>query len=156
MSEQIVRYIEQYRGTYTREAINKSLLAEGYTPADIQAAWQEVESRSRQGGDNEAPGEPVRPWKASRQPVFWLALVTTFVVIQAALSMFLFGYIGTLWSLGMTLVLLFVVLLAGIILLRRNRAVGLGLLYGLLWSVLLPVILLLAVAGICLAGGVRL
>lgn len=46
MNERALQYIRQYRGIYTREAINQQLIANGIAPAEIEEAWQAVEAEA--------------------------------------------------------------------------------------------------------------
>src|SRR5262245_58061947 len=98
--QQITEYILQNRDTYTREAIDRQLLAAGYGQADISAAWDALHAApgqaaspvplpprgpvpygapSRWGDEYTTPEQ--RPVRVVRSPVFWLVLIG-FIVLS--------------------------------------------------------------------------
>ncbi len=65
MNENILRYIQQYRQTYTREAITEQLTRAGYNLAEIEAAWVVLEAGTvppdQPPWQNTAPGQQPPP-----------------------------------------------------------------------------------------------
>lgn len=161
MNPEVVRYIVRYRGTYTREAITRALEGAGHPRAEIDAAWASVESGVL---PPPPPGEPEpAAWEVEGEtrerglvrrglsrPSFWV----TFLGYIAALAAvpFLLGALGTpeggalfalAWLLGG--------LVAAIILVvrRRDSPVALALGSALLLVAVLPFVLIVILAGIC-------
>jgi hypothetical protein len=161
-------YIRANRATYTPESIRQQLLDAGHEPEAIDAAWREIE-QAEQGEHTEptalAPVLPQRRAIATAQ--FWLLLLGTACVAltvvptivafllrtvsSAAISL---GYRGAnggvalLIGTGVILILAYLAIgFGGWLLLRRDRAAGLGVLSGLATAFVLAVI----VAGLCVA-----
>ena len=170
MNPELLAYIRQHRATYTREALRQRLLDAGYPADEIEAAWAAVDA------DDQPPTPPARtaamgaapagadvadPPRARTSPAFWLTL---------------FGYIGGLyiivalvagiassveddgWIASLTFFVLWLAgLVGGLVMMGRNRPVGLGLVVGFAAAVGLPFllgfILLVIILGICLVGG---
>ena len=159
MNPEIVQYILEHRGTYTREAIRQHLIDAGHSPAEVDAAWEAVESSQL---PPTPPGEPSyeAPVAASqdpmparartdasmvRAPVFWLTLVGFVVVVY--LSLVLFNTIiasAVIWLGGF---------IAAFILARRNRPVAMGLALGATVAFLLPFVVVIILLGVCIVTG---
>ena len=170
-----VQYIRQYREIYTREAITSQLLAAGYPQEEIEAAWAAVEADSAPGlppppavhgrtGNWDAGSSYVEPRRKAIETgaKFWLTLIG-FVLLSILLGALnvvpfgsIFGYDSPLAALGSVFclggVLLQVAgLVAGLVLLNKNRPVAQGLLFGvLISSVVIPALVFLILLGTCL------
>jgi hypothetical protein len=170
----IVQYIQQYRNTYTHEAIDQTLLTSGYSQADIEAAWNMVETSSPQPipyppagptpsrwGDEYVPPYQ-RPKRVVNSPVFWLTLIGFIMVsyVIPPLLIFLgprdeYGGLSSASPLswGSYLLLQLGAIVSGLIALGRSRPLAMGLLIGVLMTVVvLPVIFLCIGLGICLVA----
>jgi hypothetical protein len=166
MNPELIRYIEQNRDTYTREAIDKRLLDAGYSAADIEAAWAAAPTVALSGTPGVPAAPPPRGWDAGSSaeaprprrviasPLFWITLIG-FVIGTYALP-YLAAFVGTnidasngstnltTWGgCGTLLLIQLAALIGGIALLRRNRPVAQGLFIGLLIAdVVIPLIIL--------------
>lgn len=164
----LIQYIEQHRAQYTREAIDKQLLDAGYSRADIDAAWNEIEA----GATGEQAVPPPAVTQSSQQlpptqqrrllatPVFWLGLFGVLVLQYGIAALFfpainyengssVFVPIVGVLTCGVPIALL----IAGSLLLKSNRPLALGLLYGLLiFDVIIPFIGAIIIFGICVAS----
>jgi hypothetical protein len=168
----IVQYIQQHSNTYTREAIDQMLLTSGYDQADIETAWSMVGSsgpqqipypptgpRPSRWGDEYVP-EYQRPKRVVNSPIFWVTLIG-FIILSYALSALL-SFLGPRDQYGGTnpapgliggLLLQLGGIIGGLIALGRNRPLAMGLLIGVLMTiVVLPVLFLCIGLGICLVG----
>jgi hypothetical protein len=150
MSREIVRYIRENRGAYTNEAISRNLLDAGHDPASVEAAWRAVES-------GELAASTARERTIVRTPSFWLTLLG-YPAVLIGLTV-LVGYLGALEYAS----LLFVAGLGiagiaalGLVIARRGIAVAAGLGGALTLLVLVPFVLLVIVAGICLVSVARM
>lgn len=173
MNDNVINYILQNRSRYTREGIDRELQRAGFTPEQIAAAWQAVESgyvppppgamppNQSYGPPPGYSGPPImqqqRP-RYTRNRWFWITLVGYLVGVSGLGLVALAQNSGDLFGVYVTAVLLGTVL--GIVLLnRRNQAAMQGLLWGLLSlfiiSVVLPFVALVVVFGICLVNGGR-
>ena len=168
MNPDIIRYIQEQRGTYTREAIRQHLIDAGHAPEEVDAAWEAVESGQLPpppasdavevrpasiGQPAAAPGAPPAR-RLVQSPVFWLTLVI-FVILVYVLPFVVAGLLpgqageagwsafGLLWVGG---------LIGGILLLRANRAVGMGLVFGFVGVILLPFVVVIILLGICIVA----
>jgi hypothetical protein len=175
MNPELLRYIQAHRATYTREAIRRRLLDAGYPAAEVDAALAAVEAGERPAppppGDpaaapsgDTAPAEPgAHPSvRVANSPVFWLVLVgytvglylLVWAIAVAASGVDDAGVIAALSFLGLWLA----GLVGGLLLVRRNRPVGMALLLGFALAVGLPVLLafvsIVIIAGICLVMGI--
>ncbi|MDQ3328487.1 MAG: hypothetical protein M3506_08205 [Chloroflexota bacterium] len=150
MSQEIIRYIRENRGAYTNEAISRSLLDAGNDPAAIEAAWRAVES-------GEPQARTARERSIVRTPSFWLTLLG-YPAALIGLAI-LVGYLGApeyalllivagLGIAGITAL--------GLVIARRGLAVAAGVGGALLLLVLIPFVLLVIVAGICLVSVARM
>ena len=168
MNPDIRDYIRANRATYTPESIRQQLLDAGHEPEAIDAAWREIE-QAEQGEQAERPVlAPVLPQRrAIATAQFWLLLLGTACVSltvvpfvgafllgaasSAASSLGLSGATGGtafLVGTGVVLVLAYLAIgFGGWLLLRRDRAAGLGVFSGLATAFVLAVI----VAGLCVA-----
>ncbi len=177
MIDQIVEYIRQYRDTYSREAIDSRLLAAGYSSEQVSAAWAQLASEdanqpsqgyiptppNRTGWGDESYTPPKKERVANR-PIFWASLVGLIVLSYAlpALLLYLSGLSSYNQGLSTTLgwlalasfgALQIASIIGGLLALNRNRPLGLGLLYGVLMTVVvLPFTALFILLGICLTG----
>jgi hypothetical protein len=167
--QNIIQYIQQTGGTYTRDAITNQLLASGYPAAEIEAAWRTVEAGAtgEMGASGAAPPmeegaeyAPPRPARVVSSPQFWGALVG-FILLSYVMTGIL-AYFATLNRgdaasalFTITGIFYFVVqlggLIQGLVLLNRNRPVAFGLLIGLLLTnVVIPFVIACGVLGICI------
>ncbi|MDQ3328485.1 MAG: hypothetical protein M3506_08195 [Chloroflexota bacterium] len=144
MSQDIIQYIRTNRGTYTNEAISRSLLDAGHEPAAVEAAWWAVEA-----GQNTP--SPVRKSKIRRTPSFWLTLLgyPTVLIALTALADYLIGatfasqvFVVGLGIAGVTALVLVIA--------RRRIAVAAGLAAALTLLVLVAIIAALSLAGVAL------
>jgi hypothetical protein len=161
----IIQYIQQTRPTYTREAITSQLLAAGYPPPEIEAAWATVEgvdpaafARMAPNVDYDAVVAP-RAAPVTRSGVFWLTLFG-FILVSYLIPGILF-YIGFTTGaavsdpLFIAAIILYAVLqlaglAVGLLWLGRNRPLAIGLLIGLLLTnVVIPFVAACGVAGVC-------
>lgn len=184
MNEDLIRYIEQNRDTYTREAINKQLLDAGYQSVEIGAAWKEVDARHAplplppppppapfaSGDTDDIPAPPSSGWgdnapvPAPQKPVvampaFWGVLAVFILVSYVPLGILFYvssnnpEISSQLATVG--LVLFSAIQLAGLIggamVLRVNKARGMGFLVGVVTVVvLLPCVVFFVLLGTCL------
>jgi hypothetical protein len=58
LGAELADYIRQNRETYTRDALNQRLLDEGYTEAEIEAAWKLAEQVEPASGGAELLAQP--------------------------------------------------------------------------------------------------
>jgi hypothetical protein len=178
MNEDLVRYIEQNRDTYTREAIIKQLLDSGYSSVEVGAAWKEVDARHAPAAPPFAAGDtgdiptppssgwgdnapvPVQQKPVVAMPAFWAVLVF-FIAISYGPLAILF-YINSsnpeissqLATVGLVLFGAIQVagLVGGAMVLRTNRARGMGFLVGVVTTVVvLPCVVFFVILGTCLA-----
>lgn len=168
----IIEYIRQNRQTYTREAITSQLVTTGYDPADVEAAWEAVDSgvpappsgyagaTGLSGGswDSGSP-EKSRPQRLASSPAFWGYMVG-FILLSYILPGGLFwlgasnsdGLIVNI-AIGMFLLLQLGALVGGVVSLSRNRPRGVGLMTGVLMTlVVLPICAFAVFFGLCLAS----
>jgi len=168
----IIEYINQNRQIYTREAITSQLVSAGYNPSEVEAAWGSVDSgvpappsgyagaAGLSGGswDSGSP-EQSRPQRLMSSPAFW-GYMAGFVLLSYILPGGLF-WLGTSNSdglimniaIGMFLLLQLGALMGGVVSLSRNRPRGVGLLTGVLMTlVVLPVCAFAVFFGMCLAS----
>lgn len=150
MSQELIRYIRENRGAYTNEAISRSLLDAGHDPAAIETAWQVVES-----DEVEASTAPNRSlfWT----PSFWLTFLGYPAVLIGIAA--LVGYLGAPEYAGLILVAglgIAGITALGLVIAQRRLAVAAGLGGALLLLVLIPFVLLVIVAGICLVSVARM
>ncbi len=144
MSQEIIHYIRTNRGTYTNEAISRSLLDAGHEPAAVEAAWWAVEAGQNTTG-------PVRKQKIRRAPSFWLTFLgyPVFLIALTALADYLldatFASQVFVVGLGIAGITALVLVLA-----RRRIAVAAGLATALTLLVLLAIIAALSFAGVVL------
>jgi hypothetical protein len=174
MNPDLLRYIEENRATYTREAIRQRLIDAGYPAAEVDAAWTAVEAG--EAPPLPPPPSPVQPdapaasrpapadrptlgrsFRTANSPAFWLTLI---------------GYLGLMFlglpilgvatdrgddaaaAVGLTYLALWLAgLIGGLLLLRRNRPVGMALLLGFALVIGIPAALgflaIVVIAGIC-------
>ncbi len=168
MNPEIVQYIREHRGTYTREAIRQHLIEAGHAPEDVDAAWAAVEAGQLPappasdavevrpasiGQPAAAPGLPPAR-RLVQSPVFWLTLVI-FVILVYVLPFVVAGMLPGQegeagWS---TFALLWLGgLIGGLLLARANRPVGMGLVFGFVGVILLPFVVVLIILGICIVA----
>jgi hypothetical protein len=165
LNPEIRDYIRANRATYTPESIRQQLLEAGHEPEAIDAAWREIEQEERAERAAPAPVIPQRRVIATAQ--FWLLLLGTACValtvvpfagalilgaasnVVAPLSLSSANS-GTAFLVGSGVILVLAYLAIGFggwLLLRRDRAAGLGVFSGLATAFVLAVI----VAGLCVA-----
>lgn len=165
----LIQYIEQNRAQYTRAAIDKQLLDAGYSQADIDAAWKEIEAREantpvvpppQAQAPQPAVVPPTQPRRLLTMPIFWLGLFGVLVLQYGVAALFIpatsyengnsvFVPIAGVLTCGVPIALL----IAGSLLLRSNRPLALGLLYGLLvFDVIIPFVGSIILFGICVTS----
>lgn len=178
--QQIVQYIAQYREVYSREAIDSQLLAAGYGRQEIDAAWAQASfqaayppsegpiptppSAQVRAGWGDTDYQPPRNQRLVSRPLFWGVLIG-FIVLSYGLPVLFLALAGftsdntTLSSifgwltLGSFVVLQLAALVWGLLALNGNRLLGLGLLYGVLMTVVvLPFVAFFILLGICLTS----
>ena len=150
MSQELIRYIRENRGAYTNEAISRNLLDAGHDPAAIESAWRVVE-----GSEVEAGRERERT--IYKTPSFWLTLLG-YPAVLIGLTV-LVGYLGAPEYAALILVAglgVAGITALGLVIARRRIAVAAGLGGALLLLVLLPFVLFVIVAGICLVSVARM
>jgi hypothetical protein len=168
MNPEVLRYIQENRGTYTREAITQTLLDAGHSRADIDAAWAAAEPEAdtpplqpatppvSPAGlvvEDEAPEAPTVQ-RVLRTPRFWVSFVA-YTVLSIGL-MVGFGALGVAaFLLPLYLLALVAGLVAGIVLWRRDRPVAMGLASAALLVFILPFAFILIFAGLCIVQGYR-
>ncbi len=142
MSQEIIHYIRTNRGTYTNEAISRSLLDAGHEPAAVEAAWWAVEAGQNTTG-------PVRKQKIRRTPSFWLTLLgyPVFLIALTALADYL---IDATFASQVIVVGLGIAGITALVLARRRVAVAAGLAAALTLLVLVAIIAALSFAGVVL------
>lgn len=156
---EVLDYIRANRGTYTREAIDRELLASGHAAEAIDAAWRTLPD------EDKPPPLPARRVVAAAQ--FWVLLVVVACValtVLPLLSLFAVNGIASAWfaagtardpgGVGLLLIALAPVVLGylaigfgGWWLRRRDQAAALGVFGGLTVAFVLSVV----VAGVCAA-----
>jgi hypothetical protein len=171
-TQTIVEYIRQNRQLYTREAITSQLLTAGYAPADVEAAWQSLESGipvpppgyvgttglSSGNWDSGYQDQP-RPRRLASSPQFWGYMVG-FILLSYILPGVLF-WLGASGSdglivniaIGMFLLLQLAALVGGAVSFSRNRPRAIGLMSGVLMVlVVIPFCAFALFFGLCLAS----
>ena len=161
----IIAYIQQTRPTYTREAITNQLLAAGYPPLEIEAAWATVEGADPAAFAQMAPNVDYdavvapRPAPVMRSGVFWLTMIG-FILVSYLIPGALI-YVGTISgeTLGgpliisggiLFLVLQIAALVGGLVGMGRNRPLAIGLLMGLMMTDVVIFVVACGVAGVCI------
>jgi hypothetical protein len=152
VNQATVEYILANRDVYTPEAIEQSLLAAGYSPEDIAAAWQALPGK-------ESSAQSSRPQSGVRNVIglilLWIgiAIIGAVVVILTDLNLLLGAYSEITEPLITTVTVSSVVvvlglLVAGIVLLNRrwpvDRVASLVAAIAVVWY--------LIVAGTCFLG----
>jgi hypothetical protein len=135
-------YVQTNRDRFTDEALREAAHSAGYTDAEIAAAWS-------------AAADPKRSIPSERQTSVGVVVLTAIVygvtlyLAAGALSTVGAGELAGIAAIGG--------LLAGIVgwvLLRDSRpSLALGLGWGVLLAVGLPLIIVLGILGICLVAG---
>ena len=171
-TDTIVEYIRQNRQMYTREAITSQLVAAGYAPADVEAAWKSVEggipippsaysgATGLSGGSwDSGHSEQPRPQRLASTPAFWGYFVG-FILLSYILPGALF-WLGATQSdglivniaIGMFILLQLAALVGGAVSFSRNRPRAVGLMSGVLMVlVVIPVCAFAIFFGLCLAS----
>jgi len=143
LNEEILNYIRQYRGYYTREAISANLYRAGFRPEDIEQAWAIVEG--------------IVPPPVSQKPHFWLGLLLYPTLVIGSIIL------GVVFSSGIFLYLAFGIFIGGIIVSviidQRDRPLAKGLNFAFVGMLVLlivaPFVAIIVVIGICLTGNYR-
>lgn len=178
--DQIVQYIRQYRDTYSREAINSQLLGAGYSQQEIDAAWAQASSPQTvytpsasqiptppseqvRTGWGDTGFQPPKKQRLANKPLFWGVLLG-FIVLSYGLPVLCLvlagmvndpnvsGNLGWL-ALGSFGVLQLAAIVWGAMSSNRNPPLGMGLLIGVLMTVVvLPFVALFILLGICLTS----
>jgi hypothetical protein len=150
MSQELIRYIRENRGAYTNEAISRGMLDAGHDPAAIEAAWRVVE------GD-EVEASTARDRTIVRTPSFWLTLLGYPAVLIGLMALAVYlrapEYAGLVLVAGLGLA---GITALGLLIAQRRLAVAAGLGGALLLFVLIPFVLFVIVAGICLVSLARM
>jgi hypothetical protein len=136
-------YLERNRGKFTDEALTEAVLKEGYSQEEVTAAFAEL-----------ARAEGAKPVRARARQIVLAAYAITFAVL-------VFGMLTSSYAMGSgfigSIILAVTMGLAlGISLLVVRRSKGHGFASGpmvLTGMLVVPVILLVIVAGLCLATG---
>jgi hypothetical protein len=161
----LLSYIQQYRYTYTREAINQQLVQIGFSQEQLDQAWQAVEA-STPDPTYAQPGQfPVNPFVAPdyipavlprrNNGSFWGTLIS-YTVLTPIVLVFLSSIIVSVTRLSSLGWVAFFIPIAGgiwgaIYYRERDRAVSRGLLYGMLTLyIILPFASVVIIGGICL------
>ncbi len=138
---QIVAYIRANRSTYDRVALRARLIQDGVAPAQADLALAQVYGYQELGV---APGTP-ESTRASRLAII-LTVVFNFVggfgLVGALFGSFS-GFSPWLLPIGELVV-------GGVLIAQGKKALGKGILYGLLWTVILAVGLGLLAFGVCI------
>ncbi len=168
MNPEVVRYIQENRGTYTREAITRSLLDAGHDPAEIERAWSAAETPNLSQAPSPLPPsaygtsgdvvvedsrpEPPTVGRVLRTPRFWAAFLG-YTLLSVVLTVGL-TFLGTLGA-GLPVFLLTVLagIVASLFLFRRDRPVAVGLASAALIVFILPWVALTIWAGLCIVTG---
>lgn len=145
MNPEIVRYIEEHREVYTREAIDRNLREAGYDPAEMAEAWRSIEASATKR-------------EVSRR--FWVVFLIyiaglygmTFVLsdywleVRASLGEALNS--GTLWIVSMSLLIAAVV---SILLVWGSRKAAFAAVNVFLVAILVPFVFVVVISGLCLS-----
>ncbi len=160
MNRQIVEYILQNRDRYTREAIRRSLIDAGHDPAEVDGAWESVESGRvpppgliAGGSDDPPPGRG-----PTSTATFWLVFLA-YVLGLNALAFLLVGNNESLNELtgGDARTLLLMALSIGALLsiglVAVSRVARVGAASGILVAALIPFTFVFIIAGFCASLG---
>lgn len=164
MNEKLVTFIRANQEVYTREALNKHLLNQGYSQEDIDEAWVAIEAEQASLNPPAAQVDNTRQGSVWTMGKYWWTALGFFLGIPVVIG--IIGRIvraisinsadGFFLSLLFSSILVIGVILAGIIttvnLWDKNRAVSRGLLFGLIVFIMPPFISVFIMGGICLAG----
>jgi hypothetical protein len=144
----LTAYLQTNRDRYTEASLRQASLDAGYTQAEVDAAWRGISAAT----SRDAPIQPRTSWPViiGTTVAFivgtWLAVVVVDAIGQA------FGFYG---SALLTWIAAGIVGTVGFATQRgRHPSVAQGLGCGVILVVLLPLVLVLAVLGFCLATGV--
>jgi hypothetical protein len=146
--EHLVRWLREYRGAFTEEALRGRLLEAGHPRADVEAAFSRLRAEEAPGA-----GPPASDGRRGRDAVLaFLAALAAILGIPALLAAA--GAPGFAVAVAFAAVLLALVAWgmareSG----RPGVATGLG--AALILTVLSPVIAVVALFGYCLVGGGR-
>lgn len=138
-------YLEQHRATYDREALRQKLLADGHPPQAIELAMAQVYGFQVQNTAPTVQRDPALPLILTLIGIFLLNYVLIGLVVGLEINRG--GDGGILWLL---LLLIPIEVGAAIVVRRRNRPVGRGIIWGLVAS-LVPILGAVLLFGICLA-----
>ncbi len=144
---QVVAYIQANRSTYDRVALRARLIQDGVAPAQADLALAQVYGYQELG---------VAPSLAQSNRANRLVIIVT-LAFNVAASCGFFGLLGGIFSNASSAISqispLFIPLaeiVVGVVLIMRGKkAVGKGILYGLLWTVLGFVALVALIYGLC-------
>ncbi len=147
MDPEVIRYIAENRGRYTREAIDTHLLRAGHAREEIDAAW------SRLGDEVRPPPSDDRTFRRAFLGSVVAIYGITFLVYAVSF------YVGmeegyesiALIASAIFLVPLLLAAMISIALVRRNQSARRGVAGGLLTALVIPFVLLVIVAGLCTA-----
>lgn len=159
MNEKLVNYIRANKGTYTRLALTKQLLEQGYSASDIDEAWDalEEEAATKNLPQDNLPQRSV--WGMSD---YWFAALGFFLGIPVVIGIIsrIFRYSSNYDAFGFSFTLAVFLIIAALIacvigivvLWNTNRAVSRGLLFGFVLFLIPPFVGLIIILGICTAG----
>lgn len=138
---EVVRYISENRGRYTRDAITRALVRAGYDAAEVEAAWESVDPHVERG--------------LPHRRQFWLPFILSVVAMygMAALGYLLWtssiGFDVDYFSMRVLLTVLSIGAVLSILQVRLNRARAAGAASGILAALLIPFVVLVIISGIC-------
>ena len=142
----LAEYIRTHEGRYTRAALAAAAREAGYSPAEIDAAFEPAIHRS--------PGSDIRPSKTIEGVITSAWTIPVAIVYVVAIVALVFGGRGD--TAGVALVIALVGGVVGAVLLRnRNPGVARGLACGVVVVIAVSAVLLLGLYGFCLVTGLR-
>jgi hypothetical protein len=141
MDEEIVAYIRSNRDRYTGQALRQQLLAAGHPAESVDAA---LAAEFLPAADAQAGTRDLRP---PATLVMVVAYVVTFVAVTAMRAGA--SYVTTLEAL--LAINLIVIGLISFVLVWRNKQLAAGVAGALVVGLIVPFVLLVIVAGTCLA-----
>ena len=159
MTDDLVRYLREYRERYTREALTNQLIAQGHDPAAVEAAWARLTAEDA-GGWSAAP----RPSDTGGGTIAGVVIMSLLIVgtygLAIALTLLLVGagsYAGTdmpAYPIAILVIYAIAMLAGGLFSLWRLFKVpsaGTGA-AGILTAFAISVLIFVGLSGLCIVG----